>query len=158
MILSIHKKLSMLKKFEYARTKFWESRWTRQKCCPKTTLAPHLLWPQTYFSRRHNSAQGILRPNEYFGSINTSAWCLLQPEIHQPGNTSARKYFSPKQLRPNTLWPQDQIFKSVIFNQLGPSMGLGGYLPGVAKICQAKAKYQNDKKNTIIWLKKDFLV
>ena len=29
MILSIHKKLSMLKKFEYARTKFWESRWTR---------------------------------------------------------------------------------------------------------------------------------
>ena len=26
---SIHKKLSMLKKFEYARTKFWGSRWTR---------------------------------------------------------------------------------------------------------------------------------
>ena len=31
MILSIHKKLSMLKRFEYARTKFWESRWTRHK-------------------------------------------------------------------------------------------------------------------------------
>ena len=31
MILSIHKKLSMLKKFECAQTKFWESRWTRQK-------------------------------------------------------------------------------------------------------------------------------
>ena len=29
MILSIHKKLSMLKKFEYAWTKFWGSRWTR---------------------------------------------------------------------------------------------------------------------------------
>ena len=29
MILSIHKKLSMLKKIEYAQTKFWESRWTR---------------------------------------------------------------------------------------------------------------------------------
>ena len=29
MIFSIHKKLSMLKKFENARTKFWESRWTR---------------------------------------------------------------------------------------------------------------------------------
>ena len=28
MILSIHKKLSMLKKFEYTRTKFWGSRWT----------------------------------------------------------------------------------------------------------------------------------
>ena len=28
----IHKKLSMLKKFEYARTKFWGNRWTRQKC------------------------------------------------------------------------------------------------------------------------------
>ena len=31
MILSIHKKLSMLKKIEYAQTKFWESRWTRHK-------------------------------------------------------------------------------------------------------------------------------
>ena len=69
------------------------------------------------------------------------------PEILQPGNTSTWKYFSPKQLRPNTLWPQDQIFKSVIFNQLGPSMGLEGYLPGLAKnwkICLAKAK--NKKK------------
>ena len=78
------------------------------------------------------------------------------PEILQPGNTSTWKYFSPKQLRPNTLWPQDQIFKSVIFNQLGPSMGLEGYLPGLAKnwkICLAKAKNQSDqKKNTITYM------
>ena len=33
MILSIHKKLSMLKKFECAQTKFWGSRWTRHQYC-----------------------------------------------------------------------------------------------------------------------------
>ena len=106
--------------------------------------------PQDYFGPTLTVASNILQPEAQFGPRNTSAPIILLPDAY-----FSLRYFSPEVLlpettSPNTLWPQDQIFKSVIFNQLGPSMGLGGYLPGVAKICQAKAKYQNDKKNTII--------
>ena len=54
----------------------------------KPSLAPRPLWTQAYFGPRYIWAPGILRPNAYFG----------------------REYLGPKQLRPDTLWPEDQIF------------------------------------------------
>ena len=36
--------------------------WAHTQFGPKTTLAPHSLWPQAYFGPRHISAQGVLRP------------------------------------------------------------------------------------------------
>ena len=102
--------------------------------------------PQDHFGPTLTVASNILQPEAQFGPRNTSAPIILLPDAY-----FSLRYFSPEVLlpettSPNTLWPQDQIFKSVIFNQLGPSMGLGGYLPGLAKnwkICLAKTKNQN---------------
>ena len=52
-------------------------------------------------------------PHGHFGPTLTSA-----PIILRPGNTS------PKQLQPNKLLPEDQIFKSIVFNYFVPSIGL----------------------------------
>ena len=69
--------------------------------------------PQDHFGPTLTVASNILQPEAQFGPRNTSAPIILPPdayfslEILQPGNTSARKYFSLKQLWPNTLWPED---------------------------------------------------
>ena len=68
---------------------------------PKTTLAPHSLWPQGYFGPRHISAREILPPDAYFG-----------PEILKPETTLAQ-YTSARE--PN--------FQQCHF---APSIGLGG--------------------------------
>ena len=61
-------------------------------------LAPRPLWPHTHFGPKDTLAQGTFRFDEYFGLMLTSAW----------------KYLNPKQLRPNTLQQENQIFKYVI--------------------------------------------
>ena len=108
------------------------------------SLAQRQLWPNTHFGPE------ILRPRILWPGIlwpgNTSARNNFGPE-----NTSARlytlarkqlwpkKYFGPliyfgpeilrpDRLRPATLWPGDQTFKSVIFHHFWPSISLGGAL------------------------------
>ena len=124
------------------------------------------VWLKDHFGPKHTSAWGTIRPKEYFGSNNTSARCLLQP-----GNTSAWKYFSPEILQPETTLAQytsarGPHFKRVIFNQLGPSIGLGGvFKPWLStllgleknwKICPTKAKNQSDQKKYYYMMEKGF--
>ena len=50
-------------------------------------------------------------PHTHFGPKHTLVQGTFRPE----------DYFGPE-----ILWPEDQIFKSVIFNNFVPSIGLGG--------------------------------
>ena len=67
----------------------------------------HKLAAHTQFGPMTTLAPHSLWPQAYFGS----------------NNTLARKYFA-KQLQPNKLLPEDQIFKSIVFNHFVPSIGL----------------------------------
>ena len=71
MILSIHIKLSMLKKFEYAQTKFWGSRWTRHMTAP---------WPQR---------SCFAHPNLHY--CNAISWKTRPSNLRRCTRQSARK-------------------------------------------------------------------
>ena len=82
------------------------SRHSKENSYSFQCVAPRRLWPQSHCSPKHTSAIDTIRPKEYFGSNNTSARCLLQPEILHAGNTSARKYFNLEILQPETTSAQ----------------------------------------------------
>ena len=93
--------------------------WAHTQFGPETALARHSLRPGNTLARntlaRNTSARKYfgpkqLRPREYFGPL-----IYFGPEI-----------LRPDRLRPATLWPGDQTFKSVIFHHFWPSIILGG--------------------------------
>ena len=94
----------------------------------------------TQFGTKTTLTPSILRPKAHFGPKNTSA-----PLILQPRNNTAQKLWL------NTLRPEDQIFKSVIFNQFVHYIGLeGAWQRPKIKVIKSKSFYALEKGFSIV--------